>query len=79
MVRLGLRGVDRAQTTVRAHAPSVLSLANLDTPPSTVTRRLALVIQGHTILPAVTCLGGAPRKERDEQRRRQDGKREKLS
>jgi hypothetical protein len=77
---LGLRDVVavRTQAAVGTLAFAVISLASLDTLPVAVTRRLALVVETHAHVPGtLTGLGRTPRKEREEQRRRQDGKREK--
>ena len=69
----GLWRVDGAQTTVRAHAIGVISLASLDTSPVAVTRRLALVVQGHTILIPAAGIGGSLReKHAAEEHQRQD-------
>ena len=78
---MGRRGVAiRTQAAVGTLARAVISLASLDTLPVAVTRRLALVVEIHAHLErTLTGFGGAPRKEREEQRRRQDGKREKFS
>ena len=79
---MGLRNVVvvRTQAAVGTLACGVISLASLDTYPVAVTRRLAFVVETHAQVPrTLTGLGGAPRQEREEQRRRQDGKREKRS